>query len=73
MQPMWLHWAPRPRGPRAMVVGQVVYFCQILLAQENCRNSAVSAQLCTPPNAYRGPLLAREQPFKQNPQGLQAI
>jgi len=36
MQPMRLHWAPRLRGPRAMVVGQVVYFCQILLAHENC-------------------------------------
>jgi len=30
MQPMRLHW------PRAMVVGQVVSFCQILLAHENC-------------------------------------
>jgi len=36
MQPMRLHWAPRPRGPRATVFGRVVYFCQILLAHENC-------------------------------------
>ena len=39
MQPMRLHWAPRLRGPRAMVVGQVVYFCQILLAHGNCRKA----------------------------------
>jgi len=36
MQPMRLHWVPRLRGPRAMVVGQVVYFCLILFAHKNC-------------------------------------
>ena len=39
MQPMQLHWAARFRGPRAMVVGQVVLFCQILLELENCRKA----------------------------------
>jgi len=38
MQPMQIHWAPRLWGPRAMVVGQVIHFCQILLGQENYRN-----------------------------------
>jgi len=36
MQPMRLHWAQSLRGPRAMVVAQVVHFCQILLALEKC-------------------------------------
>jgi len=38
MQPMRLHWAPRLWGPRAMVFGQVVHFCQILLELKVCRN-----------------------------------
>jgi len=29
MQQMRLHWVPRLWGPRAMVFGQVVHFCQI--------------------------------------------
>ena len=40
MQPMQLHWAPRlwgpaPLGPRAMVAGKIVHFCQTHLALEN--------------------------------------
>jgi len=38
MQPMQLHWAPRLWRPPAMVLGQDVHFCQILLALENCGN-----------------------------------
>ena len=33
VQPLRLHWA------LAMVVEQVVYFCQILVAHENCRKA----------------------------------
>jgi len=40
MQPMQLHWTPRFWGPRAMVFGQVVHFCQILLALENSVEAA---------------------------------
>jgi len=36
MQPMRLHWNPRLWWPRAMVVGQIVYFCQMFLLHENC-------------------------------------
>jgi len=39
MQPMRLHWAPRLREPRAMVFGQVVYFCKIILVHENCKKA----------------------------------
>jgi len=35
MQPMQLHWAPHLWGPRGMVFGQAVHFCQILLELEN--------------------------------------
>jgi len=38
MEPMQLHWAPPLWVPRAMLFVQVVHFCQILLALENCRN-----------------------------------
>jgi len=38
VQTMQLHWAPE----RTMVVEQVVYFCQILLAHENCRLASTS-------------------------------
>jgi len=33
MQPMRLHWAPRLRGPHAMMFGQVVYFYQIIFTR----------------------------------------
>jgi len=35
MQPMQLHWAPRPWGPHAMVFGKIDHFCQIPLSLEN--------------------------------------
>ena len=38
MHPMQLHYAPRLWSPRAMVVGHVVHFCQIILALKNYRN-----------------------------------
>jgi len=36
--PMQLHWALLLWGPRVMLCGQVVHFCQVFLALENCRN-----------------------------------
>jgi len=38
LKPMQLHYAPRLWRPRAMVVGHVVHFCQIILALKNYRN-----------------------------------
>ena len=38
MHPMQLHYAPHLWRPRAMVVGHVVHFCQIILALNNYRN-----------------------------------
>jgi len=38
MHPMQLHYALRLWRPRAMVVGHVVHFCQIILALKKCRN-----------------------------------
>jgi len=35
MHPMQLHWIPRLLGPHATVFGQVVHFCQVILALEN--------------------------------------
>jgi len=35
MQPMQLHWAPHLSGARTTLFGQVVHFCQILLALGN--------------------------------------
>jgi len=34
---MRLHWAPRFKGPRAMVIEQVVYFYQVILVHDNCK------------------------------------
>jgi len=41
---MRLHWAPRVKGParqgpRAVMIGQFVYFCQMLPSHENCRKA----------------------------------
>ena len=33
---------PARQGPGAMVVGQVVYLCQVLLAHEKCRKACKS-------------------------------
>jgi len=45
MYPMQLHWAPRIWGPHAMVVGQVVHFCQVILALKNYRNGFLISML----------------------------
>jgi len=45
MYPMQLHWAPRLWGSRAMVVGQVVHFCQVILALKNYRNGCLISML----------------------------
>jgi len=67
MQPMQLHWAPRVWGPRPVVFGHVVHFCQILFALANCTNRLLISVLA---NNY---LVWRKSEFPLNYRTLSNI